>query len=434
MFQFDSPKKRTAPTDVDGVLEGLLPLVWAHQFEQANMAHQPGIALLSDVWRQLNARSRQRGTAKLSDAQWPGSVFLPAWVIKGHMKSDVLSAPAAWGLDCPEASARVVALVAGWRQDRLVYEFDEVPALLVKTASVDVALSPTLFAGLPAHSVFVDFHRAQSLIDDEDCPRGFLAGLNFAEGSPEMVLVSELSGQINVDTIPLDGSTLDCHCATLVHTDPAAHARVSIMVSALLMVMIAADTVDEVEDVLDGSATLSSYTRLCVTKAFNPAIAELFDTISLRSDVFEECVVASWAPSTEEAQGYILNCLVGASFDWREMAGKTTGIVLSPAAVLEESSVLASASGAQSSSCSPIAMPVAPCVYAKPSSAVTGFDTAALVLVPQHLAILPETVKGAACHKSVMFRKSLLQDSELARATPELAPLRAPQFLVRSPN
>lgn len=322
--------RSTPATQLLDSLTTVQPLMWSLELERANHRFQSpsGIGVRSPyrtVWREMAERSRQRGTDALSKKDWPGAVFLPAWIVHNLMAKGTLLTPSSWKpLDSGGAS-KLISLLGGWQQDRGIYEFAVLPSKIIRQGEVNVALDIKTFAGMPSYAIYIDLESVRDPIGvdspemADDIPAGFLVGLNVYKDVPELVMASLKNNQVVVETLPLDGSSLDHHAARLhAKVGPGKGGRLSIMISALIMICLYRTKIEQVHDGASEYGVLKVWNRWRVGESFNETITQAYKTAKLRQPGVEPCIVAHWGPAANNGSGVTLRCSMGTSIDWKK--------------------------------------------------------------------------------------------------------------------
>lgn len=337
----------TPATQLLDSLTTVQPLMWSLELERANHRYQSpsGIEVRSPyrtVWREIAERSRQRGTEALTGKDWPGAVFLPAWIVHKLMTKGALTAPASWKpLDSGSAS-KLISLLGGWQQDRGLYEFSVLPSKIIRQGEVNVVLDLKAFAGMPSYAIYIDLESVRDPIGADspeladDIPPGFLVGLNIHKDVPELVMVSLKNNQVLVETLPLDGSSLDAHAARLhAKVGPGKSGRLSIMISALLMICLHRTKIEQVHDGASEYGVLKVWNRWRVGESFNDTITRAYRAAKLRQPGIEPCIVAHWGPVGDTASGVTLRCTMGTSIDWKKFSSPKKVVTEAQGAVAE---------------------------------------------------------------------------------------------------
>ena len=312
------------------VLSSVQPLLWSLEFEKANhrVKSFDGFQVRSayrTVWRDISERSRQRGSSSLSGKDWPGSVFLPSWIVHKLIDKGALVCPDSWQSLGSGNVAKLVSLLAGWQQDRGIYEFSVLPSKIIRQSEVNVLLDIKTFMGIPSFSIYIDLDGVKDPLDDnflersDDLPCGFLAGLNVNKDIPELVMISFRGGKLFVESLALDGSTLDSHVAKIQSkSGPLKSGRLSIMISALLMVCHYRSRVELVNDGASEYGIIKVWNRWRVGECFNEAISKAYKLVKIRKPDYEPCIVANWNSISGISGGVTLSCTMGSSVDWNK--------------------------------------------------------------------------------------------------------------------
>lgn len=311
-------------TQATRLLDSLMtvqPLLWVMEVERANQCQKGALGLevrsaSYTVWRELAHRSRQRGTAMLSRKQWPGSVFLPSWIVKNLLSQGSIVTPMSWGSMASEKAAKLIALLVAWQGDRGIYEFSVLPSKIIRQSEVDVVLDIKTFSDMPSFALYIDLENVRDPLGYDNVPSGFLVGLNMQNETFELVMASLDVQNIVVETLPLDGSTLDSYLFNTSKGDsgPGKKGRLSVMLAALLMVCFYNK---KAELVLDGSADfgiVKVWSRWRLGEKFSDSIAREYQASKLRTSSMNPSVVAHWGPLEGNDHRITLRCSMGLAY------------------------------------------------------------------------------------------------------------------------
>ena len=302
------------------------PLLWSMDLEKSNQKFlQQKFSLGHQnytVWNFLSERSRSRGMVSLSNKSWPGSVHLPSFVIERLFSNGSLKRPEHWSFGkSNDLSSRLVSLLSGWHQDRLVYGLDELPSRIVANAEINVPMALETFSSFPSFSFYVDVENVKSLEGMNDLPDGFLVGVNM-DRQPELVFVYQKSSNqpFVVDVLPLKGSDFDQEMRQQCvgkGADGLARARcLSAMVAATLMVRLYHFQSESDNDRVPGFSTLKSWNRFSIKNHFSERIHEQWVLSSSNSNGIPQ-VVSQFGVFHDKNSQVSLMCLIGKgmSFD-----------------------------------------------------------------------------------------------------------------------
>lgn len=289
------------------------PMLWLSELESVNSSMEAP---------PLNVRfsmlAMKRGV-DVDALNWPGEVFLPSGIISKNIGAGIINVPGRWTEALGKDVSKFVAILNGWSQEKLIFQVDGLASEIAMGAPVYTELNPNILYFMPTYSIYVDTGN-QKRSHSKDIPDGFFISKDIdSSGNVLLNIAIDWVGEIELVSIPLNGSTLDDYIilnkSKINKSNNTVNLRNSslscnedllhLILSFSLMVTSGISHHEYVE-----GEPYENWRHINVKKCFHRGINDLYNQLTLGKSKKDYLITSSW--SMDEFKKPFLVCSISA--------------------------------------------------------------------------------------------------------------------------